>query len=67
MAEWRRTFSLFFARRVVLLAMLVLGLMLFMAVAGQWLLPHEPMVMKSQHAPEAAQLDLLERHRRIGP
>ena len=56
MAEWRHTLSQLFARRVVLLAMVVLGLMLFMAVAGQWLLP-----------PEASKLDLLERHRRIGP
>lgn len=46
MAEWRRTLSLLFARRVVLLAVLLLGLMLFMAVTGQWLLPHEPMAMK---------------------
>ena len=46
MLEWRRTLSLLFARRVVLLAVLLLGLMLFMAVAGQWLLPHEPMAMK---------------------
>ena len=46
MVEWRLTLSQLFARRVVLIAVLVLGLMLFMAVAGQWILPHEPMAMK---------------------
>jgi peptide/nickel transport system permease protein len=46
MAEWRRTLNRLFARKVVLLAAVLLGLMLFMAVAGQWILPHEPMAMK---------------------
>lgn len=46
MVEWRQTLTQLFARRVVLMAVLLLGLMLFMAVAGQWLLPHEPMAMK---------------------
>lgn len=46
MVEWRRTLQALFARRVVLLAVLVLGGMFFMAAAGQWLLPHEPMALK---------------------
>jgi peptide/nickel transport system permease protein len=46
MAEWRVALRTLFARRVVLVALLLLALMLLMAAIGQWVLPHDPMAMK---------------------
>ena len=46
MAEWSALLRSLFARRVVLMAALVLLLMLAMAVLCTWVLPYEPMAMK---------------------
>ncbi|NBZ98585.1 MAG: ABC transporter permease [Betaproteobacteria bacterium] len=46
MLEWRETFRILFARRVVLLAALLLLVMVLMAMLCTWVLPYEPMAMK---------------------
>ena len=46
MAEWRVALRTLFARRVVLIALVLLALMLLMAAISQWVLPHDPMAMK---------------------
>ena len=46
MAEWRLLLKTLFARRVVLIALVLLALMLLMAAISQWVLPHDPMAMK---------------------
>ena len=46
MADWRESFRILFARRVVLMAAVLLVGMLLMAILCTWVLPYEPMAMK---------------------
>jgi peptide/nickel transport system permease protein len=46
MADWRESFRILFARRVVLMAAVLLLGMLLMAILCTWVLPYEPMAMK---------------------
>ena len=46
MLDWRETFRVLFARRVVLFAALILLTMVVMAILCTWVLPYEPMAMK---------------------
>ena len=46
MLEWRETFRILFARRIVLFAAVLLFTMIFMAIVCTWVLPYEPMAMK---------------------
>ena len=46
MLEWRETLRILFARRVVLIAALLLLVMVLMAILCTWVLPYEPMAMK---------------------
>ncbi len=46
MLEWRETLRVLFARRVVLLAAVMLLVMVIMAIFCTWVLPFEPMAMQ---------------------
>ncbi len=46
MADWTSALRTLAARRVVLLALVVLALMLLLTALGQWIFAHDPMAMK---------------------